>query len=235
MVWMHPFHPFSNLVHEVCMKVKKEETTAPETVEGAMSMDSLTAGESLPEVNQAAVDAVKASEAEEAAAAKKLAESAPYGLKKDGTPAKKRGKQKQTATPSHTPLNLSGVAPVERKSLPAAITVSALLEQMQVAMISPEFKYTELEQKGNIEAWEKTFDHYGGVKIHPAVELAMSHASIIATRASQGKETQTKLAHFKVWLSSKFKRKDKKDALSSDRKDSERENDIRGKENEGNL
>jgi len=216
------------------MKTKRE-TVAPETIDGGLSMDSLTAGEVLPEVNQAAVDAVRASEAEEAAAAKKLAESAPYGLKKDGTPAKKRGKQKQGEKPTHAPLNLSGVAPVERKSLPAAITVSALLEQMQVALISPEFKYSDMEKQGNIEAWEKTFDHYGGVKIHPAMELAMSHASIIATRAASGQETKTKFAHIKVWLSSKFKRKDKKDALSSDRPDAERKDDIRREENKGNL
>lgn len=206
--------------------------------ESSFDMDDLTENEALPEKNEAAVDAVRAAESEEAAKAQAEAQNpAPYGYTKAGKPAKKRGRKGgESVAGAPKPLNLGGASqqmPNERPSLPAAITISTMIEQTQVALISKDFVYTDMEREGNIIAWEKTCDHYGGIKIHPVAELAMSHIAIISARAAASSETQTKLALFSAWVKTKFKRKGKKDARASSGADAERQDDIRGKEDKG--
>lgn len=205
-----------------------------ETIDTAnVTMAELTEDESLPEVNQAAVDAIRKEQED----AEKLAQAeannpAPHGLRADGKPAKKRGRKPKTATAqNYSPLNMAPQnAEQPRQSLAAAITTSSILENMQVTLISHDFKYTEEERAFNIHAWEKTYDHYGGVKIHPAVELAMSHMSIIATRATASSDTKTKFALLSAWLKSKFKRKKKEDARAGSREDVIGQDNVRGKE-----
>lgn len=194
------------------------------------SIDKLTEAESLPEANDSSIAAITEAKIEEAKEAAAQEAAKPVKYNKDGSVAKQRGRKKGETSPPKNASTLGGPAQPLQTSLAAAATISGLLEHAQVALISDEFIYSDMERALNIGAWEKTLDHYGGMKIHPAAELAMNHFAIIASR-SQKEKTKTKLAHAKVWLSSltskwKKKKEDKKpekekeDALSGDRANS---------------
>lgn len=199
-----------------------------------LSIDDLTQEETLPEANESAIAAVQKSEQEEKEELQRQ-EQENIRYNKDGSIAKKRGRKagQKPLNKNDSSLFVGSDAQLkERKSLPAAITVSGLLESAQVTLISKDFVYTDLERKQNVEAWEKLMDRYGGMEIHPAAEVAMNHFSIIASRAASSEETKTKLSHFRIWFASKISRlkKGKKDALSGSGQDVERENNVRGKE-----
>lgn len=212
----------------------------------ATTMDALVADETLPEVQQPAIDAFNekaAAEKQEAAAL----EAQGVKLKADGTPAKKRGRksnaEKGLVDPRAPKAKSAEEIEAEQKaqdSLEAAAVVSGILEQLQVVLISDEFKYEEIERVNNIQAWKDTFDHYGGVSLSPPARLAMSHASIIMTRAMRPKsKTQEKMALAKVWIVNKFsrvnvkfwqKKKDNENARTDNRADDVGQDDVRGEE-----
>ncbi len=223
-------------------KDNKEEK--PMEVETSSALDDIAGGE-MPEVKENAIAAVQdQKQVEIESAVKEGFDPEIHVTNADGTPAlnkngsfkKKRGRKKGSTVKSKSQLNLSVNEPqIEEPvmgSLEAAITISGLLEAAQVKMISDEFIYEELERQGNIEAWKRTLDHYGGLNLTPPQTLVLSHLQIIVSRAMSpdNKKTKEKFALFGTWFKSKisnikFRKKDKKDGARSDnRKDTKREN-----------
>lgn len=197
---------------------------ADEKPVATVTMAALTEGESLPEVNTHAIEAVQA-ESEEI---KQIEASEPVRLKKDGTPAKKRGRKAGATIHGRHGFAIPDSAQATISSEAAAVTVSGVLEQMQVVLISKEFAYKDVERLNNVNAWRKTFDYYGGVNLSPPAELALSHASIILSRAMAGGETKTKLALGAAWVKNKIA--GLKNALSNRGKNVKRQDDIREEE-----
>lgn len=194
-----------------------------------ITMDALTENESFPEVKENAIQAVQAQKEAEKIEAQKL-EAENVRLKKDGTPAKKRGpKPKDAKTNFVMPQGVT--PPPVSPSLEAGILTSALLEQMSVSLISDDFILSEQERHSNIDAWTKCYDYYGGVEVKPPVALMMNHMAIILVRA-QKEKTQTKIALAKAWLKNKIAnwKKGGKNAQSDIRPDNERKDDIRKEE-----
>ena len=70
---------------------KEVEEQNADAAQSSFSMDDLTKNEVLPEVQENAIAAVQA--AGDAAAADSVQVDAPYGIKADGTPKKKRGRK----------------------------------------------------------------------------------------------------------------------------------------------
>lgn len=184
-------------------------------------MKDITQKDVFPEKNQNAVDAVIEK-------AKAEAQEQP----------KKRG-------PGRPPKNKPKEPEINMGSVNAAQVTSGVLEQLQVNMISNDFKYTEAERIQNIDAWRKTFDHYGGVELSPPMELALSHASIMLVRA-QKPGFITKREMLRIWLKEKVssfwknfkKKKGKENAQHDRRENNERENNVGEKESQslkGNL
>jgi len=216
------------------------ESVAPESV----TIDALTETEQFPEVQEHAVSSFEQKQAEILTQEKQAAalESAGVKLKKDGTPAKQRGRkpnaQKQTAGVLKNPRQNLAQLPPTVDSTQAALIVSGILETMQVTLISDEFKYTDTERALNVDAWRKSLDYYGGVSVSPPMELAISHAAIILSRAQQPK-TKSKFGLMKAWLSDKVssyksqKKKAKENAPANNRTDAIGENDLREKESGG--
>lgn len=217
------------------------DTEKPIDKEQVTNMDALTQGESFPQVQQHSIDAFTDKAAKEAA--EKVAQAPTVKLKKDGTPAKQRGRKAGVKVegsglrdPRMTPSPAALSTPVD--STAAATTISGILEQMQVMLISEDFRYEQIERENNVAAWRKTIDSYGGITISPVQELIISQASIILARVHKPK-TQTKITLAKAWLSDKIsnfkKRKekakeDKENALSDSREDAERKIDVREEE-----
>jgi len=196
----------------------------------SLSIDSLTETEAFPEVNEAAMTAISA-DREEKAIDEKIEET--VKLKKDGTPAKKRGRkpnsekkpfynpeEKQEKTGDQNPLVSSEYA---------ATTVSAMFENITVRLISSEWELSPTERVMNVNAWRDTFDYYGGVTLTPPQALALSHLNIILTRIPKP-ETQSKFSLFKAWLKVKIQNWKNKNALPDNRTDIKRENDTGEKE-----
>jgi hypothetical protein len=170
------------------------------------TVEELIAEETFPEVQPHAIEAYnEKKEAEEKTA---VSEDKEVKLKKDGTPAKKRGRKPKSeindpraSKNKEEPAQLADII----DSTNAARTVSGILEGMQITLISEEFTYNDHERNQNVEAWKAAMDHYGGVKMHPIAELAASHASIILARATKPKsETQTKFGMIKGYFSLKL-------------------------------
>jgi hypothetical protein len=229
---------------------KKNEAEMPEKEQGEAaqippslapkSMDELSASEKLPEVQENAIAAVQSEKGEKIEVAKKDGfDPEIHATNDDGTPkktksgnfAKKRGRKSTLNTGEKSSKEQEKEEAQEKEkqaNLEAAVMTSTILEQMQMQFISEDFAYSDVERRGNIEAWEATFAHYGGVKMHPAVQLAASHATIIATRARKP-TVQDKFAHLKTWFKTRFKRKNK-NALPDNRTDAERKDNIREKE-----
>lgn len=206
-----------------------------------MNIEEIVSSEEMPEVQPHAIEAIKADNAA------KLAEYKAEGfdpeqhqtdaqglpvLTKGGKFAKKRGAKKGKVK---SVLNLSdkkqekeSADPQASDSLQAAAVTSDILENLQCVLISDEFRYSDIEREGNIEAWRGLYDHYGGVKVHPAMAVSMSHVAIILDRARKEK-TKTKFALAKAWFLNKILRK-KENARVNNRKDIERENNLREKE-----
>lgn len=188
------------------METEKENLNVHENSDSAtpsITMDTLTEQENFPEPQQHAIDAFAAKEKAESAV------EAPVKLKKDGTPAKRRGRKPKSEIvdprrPKDAP-QMPDDGTVKVDSTQAAQLVSGMLENMQVTLISKEFIYSDLEREANINAWRDTFDHYGGVSITPPQALALSHMSIILARAAPAKsETRTKLQLAKIWFTHKI-------------------------------
>lgn len=185
------------------------------------NMDALTASDQLPEVNEAAMEAVKAQAAEVAS------EAPAVKLKKDGTPKKTPGR-KPGAIKSQ--MNLK---PEAKNDIPvissaaAAATCSGLLEMTSVNLISDEWIMSEMERAANIKAWEDCFNHYGGVNLPPPAALAANYLGLIVTRSFKPK-TQSKWGLIKYWFASKFKRD--KNARINNRTDVIGKDDLRDKE-----
>jgi len=204
-----------------------------------ITMDTLTSGEHFPDVKENAIQAVQASQKEKANEAAQIAPGTK--LKKNGEPAKPRGRKPgqkngtpapQVNQPFYNPNNVEQV----QNSMPEAIMISGLLEQMSMKLISDEWKLTETEKASNISAWCNMLDYYGGLHLTPPQNLVINQMSIIMSRMAQ-KETRTKLALFKAWFADKMAKKKwgfkKKNAHSDNRTDAERENDIRKEESGG--
>lgn len=209
----------------------------------SIKMDNLTENEIFPEVSENAIEAVKAkqNEIEQENSVEINQEQEKPKLKKDGTPAKKRGRKAgvknqekpqaefhnpREKTTTQKPQDIGAVSSIE-----AVKVVSGILESMQVHLISSDFIYNEVERDLNVKAWANTFDHYGGVNLTPPQALALNHASIILSRVGTSNETRTKLQLVNSWFRNKIakfrNRKKDKNAYTDIRSDYERENDIR--------
>lgn len=194
-----------------------------------ITMDLLTEKEAFPEVNENAINAVN--EKNQEIEAENLEIENDVKLKKDGTPAKKRGRKKADFVNPREKAQIE--TPIETSSIYAATVTSDLLEQVSVVLISKDFKLNELEKSTNIKAWSDTFDYYGGVNLSPPAALALNHAAIILSRVQSSSETKTKFQMAKIWLKSKVSKifkKGNKDALYNSGQDNERENDLGNQE-----
>lgn len=187
------------------------------------SMDELTAGEELPEVKENAIEAVKQSEEANEAGDATVGEGDGAEKKKPETRGRKKGgKNKKKDQPFYAgDASAPHVTAAQAESISsrqAAIAISGLIEVAGAKLISDEWNYTPMERELNVNAWEKTFDHYGGVNLTPPMELALSHAQIIVSRAIGGKETRGKLQLAWMWAKNKWRSRSK---------------DTRGPETEG--
>jgi hypothetical protein len=215
-------------------KENKEENIPNENLsenKSNISMDDLSENEVFPEIKENAIEAVKAQKAEEKQEADKL-ELEGIKLKKDGTPAKKRGRKPHDEKSAFVmPQGVN--QPIVSPSMEAGILTSALLEQLSVGLISDDFVLSEFERQSNIKAWVDCYDHYGGVKVTPPMALVMNHMAIVFTRA-QKEKTQTKIALVRAWFKNKvanFKnKKGDKNAHTDSRANDVGENDLRKKE-----
>ncbi len=190
-------------------------------------MDALTATETLPEVNENAMAAVQEQAQETAQAERQVAPAEPVTYNKDGSIRKKRAPyKKRGSSEMNVPKkdDLSGTPEITSRA--AAETMSGIIELASVKVISEEWGMTEKERASNINAWEKTFDHYGGVNMPPPLALAANYMGIIVSRGMSGKETQSKFSLFKAWIATKIFRK-KKDARIDSGKNAERKDNIR--------
>jgi hypothetical protein len=135
-------------------------------------------------------------------------------LTKSGTFKKKNGRKPGSGSKSyvHNPeAEKRAAADSQARAVQseyAARTVSGLLELASVKMLGDEWKLGEVERETNVVAWRDTFDYYGGVNLTPPMALALSHATIIMTRAGQPK-TRNKLSLAWAWLKVKFSRNKK--------------------------
>lgn len=204
------------------------------------SMDDLTQGEVFPEVKQNAIDAVAQANAEKL---KEQQENIAAGvkLKKDGTPAKKRGRKAGSTLAGepkpqgefYKPSDNAKAQPagtVSVDSIYAATVTSGIIEQATIKLISPKFELHDMERQGNIKAWKDLFDASGGVHLTPAQAVMLSHASIIGTRLATDNETKNKMRLFGAWA--KLKISGMKNALSNRRKNSKRQDNV-GEEKSG--
>lgn len=213
-----------------------------------VSMDDLTAGEAMPEVRENAIEAVQSQKQIEMAAAKAdgfdpdihMTDGQGQPIKTKGGAYRKKPGVKKSGSKSVVNTGQKSAKEIqaqmeaektEAENLQSAVVVSGILENLQMKLISEEFKYDDLERRTNVENWKATFEHYGGVNISPPVALAMDHATIILKR-SQMKETSSRFALAKTWLKNKFsfiKRK-RENALSDSGQNVERKNDVRKEE-----
>ena len=207
------------------------------------TMDELSASEELPEVQQHSIDAIAAEKGEKLEAAKRDGfDPDIHATNDDGSPkktqagnfAKKRGRKSTLNTGEKSAKAIEKEEAAEKAAEKAkaenrqsAVVISGILEQAQMKYISEEFRYKDNERAANQAVWEATLEYYGGVNIPPPVALALDHMTIILSRA-QRPQVQDKFAHVKTWFKNKFK--GKKDALSHNRPDTERENNVREEE-----
>lgn len=218
-----------------------EEQPRPTPSPSVNSMDELSASEELPEIQENAIAAVQAQKESKINQAKENGfDPELHASNADGSPkvtaagnfAKKRGRKSTLNTGAKSAKQEQADIEAEKIKLDnakSAVQISVILETLQMKMISEEFKYSELERETNIEAWRDTFDYYGHIYLPPPLALAMDHMTIIAARA-QKTQTKHKISLFKTWFKSKFsfkKKKGEKDALSDNRKNSKRKDDIR--------
>lgn len=206
------------------------------------SMDDLSAGEKLPDVQEHSIAAMAAEKGEKIEKAKEAGFNPEiHATNEDGTPkktqsgnfAKKRGRKSYLNTGQKSNKQEEEdlkAAKMKAENAQSAAVISAILEQAQMKFISEDFKYTDQERAANKAVWEATFEYYGGVNIPPPVALAVDHMTIILTRA-QKPAVQDKFAHLKTWFKNKFKRK-KKNALPDNRPDSERKDNVREEKSE---
>jgi hypothetical protein len=180
------------------------------------TMDDLTKDEILPDANPEAIAAIDAARKETLEQARNAGfNPAIHASKPDGTPvltkdgkfAKPRGRkagQFNSAPKKSSLFNDQLQMPIQTVSSEAAAkTISGLLEQASVVLVSDEWKLTDEERKTNVEAWRQTLDYYGGVKLSPPQALVLNHLTIIATRSFAPK-TQTKYQLFKAYLNDKL-------------------------------
>ena len=228
-------------IKEKIIEVKEELPAAETPLEPTIqSMDQLTSSEALPEVQEHSIAAVQADNAQKIEAAQGDGfDKNVHASNTDGSPkltaagnfAKKRGRKSVLNTGQKTAKQEQAeneAIKAEAENKQSAAVISAILEQLQMKMISEEFAYSELERVTNQAAWEMTLEYYGGLNVPPPLQLIMDHMTIILSRA-QKPLTKDKLGHVKLWFKNKFKRK-KKNALSDNRKDTKRENDVREEE-----
>lgn len=193
-----------------------------------VTMASLTEGETLPEVQEHAIAAVQAA-VQDAAQSESPDLEAPYGRKKDGTPRKPRGRQKgfSPVRKSQEPFNFgdrreetapasAGNEPVPKSSKDAAMMASGLIEALTVATISKQWALSKEERLENVYAWEKAFDHHGGVELSPPLMLIGSHARIIMSRALTDTETKSRMQLGIAWVKHKFRRKNRDERAPDD-------------------
>ena len=215
-----------------------EEQTPLSPTLAPKSMDGLTSSELLPEVQEHSIAAVQSEKSEKIESAKADGFNPEiHATNDDGTPkktatgnfAKKRGRKSTLNTGEKSAKQIEQEEQAEKaahENRASAVVISGILEQAQMKMISMDFEYSETERAANQAVWEATLAHYGGVNIPPPVALAVDHMTIILTRA-QKPAVKDKFGHIKLWFKNKFKRKKYKDALSDNRTDTERENNVR--------
>ena len=212
-----------------------KEAVTPAPAAPVADMDALTSAEAFPEVKQNAIDAVKASQAE----APKPTEN--VTLKKDGTPAAKRGRKPKDENAQATQKKFyrpgddkpTGAAQLQTiSSEHAAKMASGTIEGLGVALLGPDWKYHEMERAANVQAWSDTFDYYGGVQLSPPQMLMLSHGAIILQRFTTSETTRTKAGLAKAWFKNKIAnlKGRKKNALSDSGSNTERKDDIRKEE-----
>lgn len=204
-----------------------------------ITADDLFKDDVHPDVNREAIDAVKSEKESQKNIGVTVGQN--VKLKKDGTPANKRGRKPKDQAHQSTAQKSKVFGQDQKEEIKpnvssehAAFVVSGILERMQCVLISDDFIYTEQEKIANVTAWAKTFDYYGGVNISPPQALILDHMGIILSRASKPK-TIDKITALRVWLSSKLSKIkfwDKKNARTDSRADSKREDDIRKEESE---
>lgn len=180
-----------------------------------LNMDALTQEENFPAPSENAIAAFQA----------KQENAAPEEKKKRGRP-KGSGK---TANGFRHPAEAA--MEMKKDSIETAAAISSVLEAGQMALISHEFKYSEMERAANIAAWKGVLDHYEMPELHPVAVLMLSHGQIMATRAIQGTETKTKMQKFGLGIKEKWQKwRNRKNARNYFGKDNERENNVGEKE-----
>lgn len=209
---------------------KEIENENSAAANSGLSMDDLTAGEQLPEVQENAIEAVQAAIAEQQGELN--TDDAPYGRKADGTPKKKRGRKagqqtdNSTTSPQSKNTSQNGsfnfgnenqkesspaidavIGELKKDSTKAAAFASGLIEGFTIATISKAWKLEKAERERNIIAWRDAFDHYGGVELSPPLALVTDHLMIIQTRALADSDTKSRIGLGWAWLKTKFKRK----------------------------
>jgi len=216
-----------------------EEQTPLSPTLAPKSMDELTSSELLPEVQEHSIAAVQSEKSEKIESAKADGFNPEiHATNDDGTPkktatgnfAKKRGRKSTLNTGEKSDKQAKEEEAAEKAAFEnkqSAIVISGILEQAQIKMISNAFAYSSRERAANQAVWEATLEYYGGVNIPPPVALMVDHMTIILTRA-QEPAVKDKMSHFKLWFKNKFKKRKKyKDALSDNRTDTEREDNVR--------
>lgn len=218
---------------------KKEKNSvdapAPLVIEDAAhtSMDSLTQAEEFPRPDEEAIAAITAQNAEKPMPENdgQIFDPAIHRVGDDGKPSvTKTGKfRKKTGLKFIRPEDKkkeevkTGIPEISSKD--AAIVTSGLIEQISVKLIGDEFNYNEMERNSNVQAWERTYDHYGGVNLSPPAALALNHMSIILARSTQP-QTISKMKLFGAWIKSKMTRKKKHGSQSDSRNDGKRKDDL---------
>lgn len=227
-------------------KEVESDKTAP------VSMDDLTDSEVFPEPQPHAIEAIKKEREKEAMPGAASGAPSPgkdvfnpefHATDKDGNPIKNKdgsyrfkNGRKKGFSPQKSVLNAPQPTPVvDMQSRHAANVVSGLFEQTTIKLIGEEWRLSDDERRSNVQAWEDTFNHYGGVKLSPPQALMLNQGAIILTRVAMPK-TKSKLSLGYAWLRTKMtrnktpKKDDDKNALSDNRKDAIGKNDIREEE-----
>ncbi len=194
----------------------------PETA----SMDDLTETEEFPKPDE---EAIAAMDAQRAAVPPQQNETEEFNpaihrtgadgkpqLTKTGKFRKKTGLQKSPAFKNPETQAAGGPEVPPLTSRAAGELASGLIEQLSVTLVSDDFIYSDMERQSNVVAWEKCFDHYGGVNLSPPWALAANHAAIILARAHKPR-TLSKISLGFAWIKSKFKRKKKENGALPDR------------------
>jgi hypothetical protein len=138
------------------------------------------------------------------------AQDAPYGVRADGTPAKKRGRRPGIANKKSEPAEtaVSGIparVEVDYQFMSRGIVNAEL--NLLVAILGKDWEpKAELEEAKHLrDGWAAYLESKGIKAFPPEVVLIMAHVAYIAPRLSSP-STKTRLARLREWGQGLFKR-----------------------------